>query len=335
MPPPPSPIPHRRGKENIRPDGYDHGYHYRAEGPLPADRYAQLGETYAGNGWDYRPPIHEDPRSNGWLPMRTGIQPPIVGYDYGPNQSLPGGHDFDNETELRVLESRCFPHSAATGLGPVIQRPYSYDNVGGYVAPRQYIEEPLPMQTGYGYGPIEPGYAPRRLPVGPSSHPLWLPGKDAALSYDHQPNEGLLPTSHPAWPVENHHKELKRRKRQDYVERLEQETLGAAESIPADRNGLDFRDREPMGGVVVQAQEPDLSRKEANDTLRRQSFLGERRERLATDRITLPPPLPAGLLTPTHGFTLLTPPAVPESRVYQQTQEDSGLSTIWERPNEA
>ncbi|KAM7197618.1 hypothetical protein V8F20_006508 [Naviculisporaceae sp. PSN 640] len=327
MPPPPSPISYRRQKENVPPRCYVEPYHYSQRTPVE-DPYDGLVGNNAMSDWHHRPPPGLGLSSFKWQPVRAVTRPLLMGHGLDQNQILPRSRGFGQEGRLSDLDPSYFPHPSQAEFLPGAERSYTLDHMD---APntRYPLEETLITPNEYGYGTIEPVNRVSGIRTRPSLYSQLETRNPPGLEYNIHTNDVAAPAYYSAEPVENPRKQLKRMKRQDYVERLEQETLGTLESLPA-LDVTEFQHRGPTD-LSIQPEEPS-SKFDLGDLGGRQSVLAGGIGQVITSRNPLPH-LSAGLLTPTHGFTPLTPPVMPESRIRKPFKEDC-LSTIWERQSE-
>lgn len=324
MPPPPSALLYCHQKENIPPGDYGDPYHY-SQRTLNEDPYEGLVANHVMGDWHHRAPHGLGLRSFEWPPAQRVTRPLLADRGLGQNQLLPQRRRFGYEGRLSELNVGCFPHSSQAEFLPGVERKYPLGPPAALNA-RYPMEETLAMPTGYGCGSIGPVNRISTTGTGANFHSPWESGNPPGSGYDLGANDAVAPAYYSTESVENPRKQLERMKREDFVERLEQEALERLEPLPA-AVGLEFQDR-GLIKLSTQAREPS-SRIELDGLGSRQASLEGRMEQVMTNRNPLPH-LSAGLLTPTHGFTPLTPPVMHESRIHQPLEEGC-LSTIWER----
>lgn len=287
----------------------DYGNQYfRNQMPLVDGRYVLVDQGQTVGAWGPGPPVSLAHRPTEWLPIQRGLGATPLDYGYSQNWQMSRTRSLDHGTMPGNLDMAYLPQATPAGFDPYSERRQSLRTSIPHDATYSLVEPPLPPVS-YGHAAVGPRDAISNFYSGQShdrmleqanrpmaSHDLGLPGASSRPSH----SEGYATA-----PRRN--KKVKRRRREDFIEKLEQETFGALQPNN-DVGCMEFHDEEPLGsGASIQPAQ-DLSRGRPDDSVGENQVVQQGKERSAMDVAHLPR-VSSSLIPLTHGFSYIAGPS--------------------------
>ena len=244
-------------------------------------------------GWAPGPSVSLTHGPTEWVPVQRGTGAPPLDHGYSQNWQMSRTRSLDHGPMLGVVDMAYPAQVTPTSFGPYPEGRHSL----GTTVPRHatyHLAEPSLAPVSYAHSGGGPRDDISNFYSGQAYQPVQEQTNRPTASYDLGP-EGA---SHRYTTAPRRSRKLKRRRREDYIERLEQQVFGAPQ--PSEDDRMEFHD-----DSIQPAQ--DLPRGKPDDSAGTDLVLEEGQERSVTDVVHLSH-VSASLLPLTHGFTHLAGP---------------------------
>ena len=283
----------------LPPANYGDQY-FHNQRPLVDGRYVLMDQDQTMRGWAPGPSVSLTHGPTEWVPVQRGTGAPPLDHGCSQNWQMSRTRSLDHGPMLGVVDMAYPAQVTPTGFGPYLERQHSLGTTVPHHATYPLVEPPL-APVSYGNSGEEPRDDISNFYSGQAYHPVLEQTNRPTASYDLGPEGTSFRPGHSDRHITapRRSRKSKRRRREDYIERLEQQAFGAPQPSE-DMDRMEFDDDS------IQPNQ-DLPRGKPNNSTGADLVLEEGQERSMTDVVHLSH-VSASLLPLTHGFTHLAGP---------------------------